>query len=155
MKKLFVIFVLLSFFFILNTSVSATIGKANHVSGLFEKIVEKITLATKFNNNDKANYYVYLADKRFSELLYVVGEKKIDLIEPTASRYTTYVDTASLYFINNKTVKEKTYLLNVYEEHRKSLDELIKQFPANSSYWLMMMNCINTLDQFSKEVKNI
>ncbi len=68
----------------------------DHVAGKIEKLKEKVTLFTKFKKESKVDYYQYLAEKRLAELSYAV-EKDINLVEPTASRYGTYIGIMTSY----------------------------------------------------------
>src|SRR3990167_8416016 len=87
----FIALMLLSFLVIFITVVKASEVKVDQVAGKFEKLKEKVTLLFKIGRASKTDYLQYLTDKRLAELTFVIGAKQIDDVEPTASRYSTYL----------------------------------------------------------------
>ncbi len=145
-------------FFAVSTNVRAEDGlqfKVDHVAGRIEKFKEKISLFLKFNKKSKTNYYQYLAEKRLAEISYVIEKNDIDSVEPTASRYSTYIGILGNYVDTNKVSEKKNDLINMYERHIKILTELQKKFKHDSGWWLAIQNDINTIKIFIEKTKSL
>lgn len=156
--------VIFTFLLLFNSSIRATaissatesgIIKVNHVAGLFEKISEKISLMLKFNQEDKADYYQELLDKRLAEIEFVTENGQGDLIEETSSRYATYLSTVSDFIISNKINNKKDSVLKTLEEHLKVLESIQSNFEFESGWWILIQHDINLVKDAKNKINNL
>lgn len=124
-----------------------------HLPNMSDKIQEKIILFLKFNNPNKIEYYQYLLDKRLAEIKYAIDTEQIDYVEPTASRYETFVGNLNGLIQTKLPTTIKTSLLETNNRHIKSLEFLRDQFPANSTWWLAIQHDIN-VENFLEQKTN-
>lgn len=129
--------------------------KVDHVARGFEKLKEKITLFLKFDKKAKVDYYQYLAEKRLSEVYYVIEKNDIDMVEPTASRYSTYIGILTSFLDKNKITDKKDDLVKMLEKHDHILTDLQKKFKFESGWWLALQNDINNTHIFSEKIKSL
>ncbi len=129
--------------------------KIYHVAGGFEKIKEKIILFFKFNNNDKTDYYQYLAEKRLAEVYFVVNSNQINLLEPTASRYSTHIGNLTNFVTTKKISAKKDGLVGMFERHIKIVEEIQKKVPVDSGWWIALRHDINSAKDFKEKIEKI
>lgn len=130
--------------------------KVNHVAGKFEKLQEKILLFLKFDKKSKAEYLQTLAEKRLAELAFVVADpKQRDLIEPAASRYTTYAGNLTNYVSTNKITEEKEDTINLFERHTRFVDKLQKKTEVDSGWWIAIGHGVNALKEYKSQIQSI
>lgn len=139
------------------SSEPTTTVKVDQVAGLTGKLIEKATLLLKFNDQDKANYYRNLTEKRLAELELTIKrkdyQKKDFLIEQTSSRYASYVGVTADFIIKHKLSQPKELFLKDLVRHKQILAGLRDNFPANSGWWLLVAQDIDTTDIFSDQLK--
>lgn len=119
--------------------------KVNHIASPFEKIIEKIKLKFKYDNNDKAEYLRYVLEKRLAELVYVVSVNKVDDIETTASRYNTYELSVVNFVIKNKLSSQKDNLVLDLIRHKQVIEKLQENYKFESGWWLAIQHDINSI----------
>lgn len=136
-------------------SATASAIKVGHVAGRPEKLREKLILFFKFNKKDKADYYQFLAEKRIAELAYVIESNQIDLVEPTASRYSTYIGTLTDFVTKNNITAKKEDLIEMFERHQKVVGKLQEEFKFESGWWLALQHDINTARLFKEKVEKL
>ncbi len=119
--------------------------KVSHIASPFEKIIEKIRLKFKYNNNDKADYLRYILENRLAELVYVVSVSKIDDIETTASRYNTYELSVVNFIVQTNLVSQRDKLIADLERHRQVIEKLQENFKFESGWWLAIQHDINSI----------
>jgi len=128
--------------------------EVNHVARGFEKVAEKLTLLSKLSKKSKANYHTYLLEKRLAELHYAVNNN-VDLVEETASRYSSYAGRLSGHLIKNKLTDNKEEILNMYERHSQVIENLQQNFEYDSGWWLAIQHDRNVLKEFAAKLQNI
>lgn len=126
--------------------------KVNHVASVFEKIGEKITLLFKLGHKRKTDYYKFLVEKRLAEMTYVIENNQIDLVEPTASRYATYLGNLTNYVSSNKILEKNEELTVMYDEHAKIILKLQKRFEFESGWWLALQHDINSISIYEEKL---
>lgn len=146
--------VFLSLFLFLGV-VLAKDTKVDHVAGGFEKFREKISLFITFDKGAKTNYQQILTEKRLQELEYILESNKIDLLEPTASRYTTYAGNLVNYVFANKVTEKKSDLIKMFEDHEKRAGELQKKIPLDSGWWIALQHCMNVAKMSEEKLKTL
>lgn len=128
--------------------------EVNHVANVVEKFQEKVTLFLKFSKEEKYKFQKYLAEKRLSELKYVVESKQGNLVEETTSRYSTYLGNFSDFVIKKKLISNKEDILTMFETHTKILEKLQETYESESVFRMLLQHNINTIKIFSSKVKD-
>lgn len=146
---------LLGLFLVLPGIVFGQEIKVNHIAGKVEKVKEKLTLLFKFNKSAKADYYQYLAQKRLAELSYVVENDQINLVEETASRYSTYIGILTNYVVANGLTSKKSDLSAMFDKHAELIKLLQKKFKYDSGWWLAIQHDINTISLLKDKLNNL
>lgn len=156
MKKInFIAVIILAFLFLVSGVAFAKDIKVDHVAGGFEKIKEKIFLFIIFEKQAKTNYQHDLTEKRLQELEYILESNKIDLLEPTASRYTTYAGSLVNYVLANKVTGKKSDLIKMFEDHEKRAEELQKKVPLDSGWWIALQHSVNVAKMSKEQLKTL
>ena len=117
-------------------------------AGVVAKVIERINLMTRFSVESKARYWQKLTDIRLAELKMEVDENNVDLIEETASRYSTYLGNYSEFVMSRKIESQKDTILAQFESHTDILTKLRDKFEYDSGWWLMIQHDINTIKIF-------
>lgn len=141
--------------FLFSVVILAKGTKVDHVAGTFEKIKEKISLIFIFDKVAKTNYQQELTEKRLQEMEYIMEAKKIDLLEPTASRYTTYAGNLVNFAVANKVTAKKDDLIKMFEDHEKRVEDLQKKIPLDSGWWLALQHGINVAKQSGERISTL
>ena len=126
--------------------------QVDHISVGFEKLKEKITLFFSLTVNKKIRYQIVLVNKRLAELKYAIDSEQIDLIEPTSSRYATYVGKLVNYVTKNKATASLVDINIMFENHKGALAIMRDKFPSNSAWWLMLQQDIDTINIFQNKL---
>lgn len=117
--------------------------EVNHIANIQEKVKEKLTYFFKFNKTAKVEYQEYLTEKRLAELSWTIKSNHIDGVEPTASRYTTYLEKlitlVNTYGLTGEVKKLKETSLR----HIDILTDLQSNFKYDSGWWLAIQHTIN------------
>lgn len=126
----------------------------DHVANGLEKLGEKISLYFNFSEEKKLKFKKLLVEKRLAELKYVSDSKKIDLIEETASRYSTYlsifIDEAS-----SKKLIKKDELIEMIDNHTKVVEKVQQSYKFESGWWLAIQHDINILKMSLEKIKDM
>lgn len=127
----------------------------NHVAAGFEKFQEKIILLFKFSKGSKTEYLQFLSEKRLAELVYSLESNQIDLLEPTASRYTTYIGNLTNYMVANKVSSKKQDVTSMFERHIKVVKKLHEKVPQDSGWWIALQHDINAAADFKEKINRL
>lgn len=119
----------------------------------FKRSWEKIIYTFTFSPKDKVNYDLSLLEKRLSELNYVVKNKVLDEFERSSNRFSYQAGTAvnDLAAANDSSLKDK--MKDIFNRYPSYLEKLRDQNQANSSYWLLIQQDIDTLKILSEHLK--
>ncbi len=119
----------------------------------FKRLWEKVQGKLAFSDESKINFQEKILDVRFSELYYVVKNKKLADFQTTTERfsYQAGILTEELMEKNKTTDKEK--LIKEFELLSRFLEKLRDEYSANSSYWMLIQHNINTLKILSERLK--
>lgn len=142
----------------LTTDVGANgfdIQPATHMANFLEKVGERVVGYLRFSKESKASYYLALLDKRMSELAYSVEDNKLDYMEATTSRYSSYLGTTSTFVLNNNLTVYKNPLLELLARHKAYLESINDRFPANSAYWLLIRQDLDTIRIFTDKLSSL
>lgn len=126
----------------------------DHVANGLEKLGEKISLYFKFSEEKKLRFKKLLVEKRLAELKYVSNSKKIDLIEETASRYSTYLSIFIDEALSKKLIK-KDELIEMIDNHTKVIEKVQQSYKFETGWWLAIQHDINILKLSLGKIKDI
>lgn len=129
--------------------------QVNHIANNVEKLQEKITLFFKFDKKDKTKYMEFLSEVRLAELYYGIKSNQLDLLEPSASRYSTYIGNLTNFAMANRVSSEKDELTKMFEQHIKIIEELQSSIPHDSGWWLALQHDINSAKLFKDKIKSL
>lgn len=115
----------------------------------WEKSLELVT----FTPRGRISYHKMLLEDRLAELKYVADNKLLSEFQQSSERfsYETGILTEMLEELNNADKKKE--ILQVYDNDAKFLPSLRDQFHANSSFWLLIQQNIDTLNIMSNRLK--
>lgn len=134
---------------------AALVRPVDHIANIRERLQERINLFFKFFPESKYKYQKELTERRLGELVYVIEKRKGDFIEETSSRYSTYLGRLTELVVSSKQSDKKTELFKMFENHNKALNELIKNFEANSGFWLLIQHDINSIKLYKDQIKKL
>ncbi|MBU1032289.1 hypothetical protein KKE03_05225 [Patescibacteria group bacterium] len=125
-----------------------TINPDSYLLFNFKRLIEKGELFIKFSKESKVDYYNDLTLRRMSELKYVVENKLLGEVEKSTQRLSYQVGALSDYISTDraeltKTVPSTKELLTNYKILLASLRD---QYPANTSFWMLVQHTINSID---------
>ena len=116
------------------------------------RLLEKITEKLKFQQNDRFDYLSSLIDKRMSDLGFVVKNKRLGEIQRSSERLAYQVGTLTDLLIKEMNTEKKENLNKKINSFSPALAELRDNFPANSSYWMLVQHDINSLKEYSEKL---
>jgi len=116
------------------------------------RLLEKITEKLKFQKNDRFDYLSSLIDKRMSDLGFVVKNKRLGEIQRSSERLAYQVGTLTDLLIKEMNTEKKENLNKKINSFSPALAELRDNFPANSSYWMLVQHDINSLKEYSEKL---
>lgn len=114
---------------------------------------EKVRWYFTFSDQNKVNYHQDLLNKRLSELKYVVDNKLLSEVETSSQRFAYQAGVLAdvLKKMNDK--EGNALLLEDFEKYKLVLNKLRDNYPANSSFWMLIQHDINTLKILSEQIK--
>lgn len=113
--------------------------------------LEKIFFKFQFSNDSKINYQKALLEERFSELDYIARNKKLGQFETSSQRFAAQAGTLVEHITVNYLDKDKIRkTLNKYKEYLPKLRDL---YQANSSFWLLIQQDIDSLNLYIDKLK--
>ena len=120
-----------------------------------KRVWEKFCVKIVIKHESKVEYYEILIEKRLSELGYVAKSKNIGQTQKASERFSYFSGTLTEYLLEKEGVDEdKKRLRERFENYKKPLEELRDEFPANSSDWMMISYCIDSLKEYSTKLQN-
>lgn len=115
---------------------------------LWEKITEKF----QFGNDAKFKYLNSLIDKRMSELNFVVKNKRLDEVQRSSQRLAYQVGTLTDLLVQKGDKQAKDQLKTRINSFIPALSELRDNFPANSSFWMLVQHDINSVKEYADKL---
>lgn len=130
-------------------------NKINPESFLYplKRLSENILLKLNFNSDSKFKFYENLTRVRLAELKHVAERKLLGQIETSSQRFAYQAGILTDYIVGNKLNKEKDKILQSFEQYKPVLVKLRDLYPANSSYWLLLQQGIDTLNINADKLK--
>jgi hypothetical protein len=117
-----------------------------------KRLKEKVGYFFAFSQNAKINYQLSLVEKRISEVVSLVDQKQIDPLELSGYRFAAQSGEAANLVVNG-TPEQKGRVINQFNGYITILGKLRDKFPANSSYWLVMQQDIDSLKLLTDKLK--
>jgi len=124
----------------------------NSPSYSFKRIKEKGLMIIKITSKSKYDYSKLLLEKRLSELVSLVDIKDPNLITGSSQRFS--YQAGILADLNTKLkLSQKESIKVTFDAYKKILSELRDNYPANSAYWLLIQQNIDTLNILFDKMK--
>lgn len=130
--------------FAADSSSSAVIKKMTHVSNLFEKVGEKIGLYFRFSNESKLDYMEKTLETRLGEIDYVFNDDRLDRLEETTSRYSTYLANIDKFIEDKKLFLKKDELKKILIRQRPYLEFRRDSLEYGSGLWMLASHAVNS-----------
>lgn len=118
----------------------------------FKRLKEKVTEFFKFSSKSKFSYRQTLLEKRVSEYVSLV-ENKNQLQIANASQRLAYQAGILAESSYSGSRGDKDLLINLFEKYKPILEKMRDNFPANSPFWLLSQQDIDTLSILSSKLK--
>jgi len=162
MKKVFCLSLIFLLILLSNTQVLAKSPEEYNLTGQktlptnpsysFKRVKEKALMLIKLTTRSKYKYSKLLLEKRLSELVSLVDSKDPSLITGASQRFS--YQAGILSDLNNKLkTTDKENVKNIFENYKVVLSELRDNYPANSAYWLLIQQNIDTLNILFDKMK--
>lgn len=103
-----------------------------------------------FKNNQKASFLTKIAERRFSEYVYIIENNKANHLEVATSRYITHIGLLSEEVGRNK---QENDIGSKFADNSEILSNLQNKFPAQTAEWLFLQQAIDTSDVFVSKVE--
>lgn len=118
----------------------------------FKRLKEKVNIIFKFSKQSKFSYRQELLEKRLSELVSLVEAKNANEIANSSQRfaYQAGVLAENSYKANKE---ERELIISLFEKYKPILEKMRDNFPANSPFWLLAQQDIDTLNILSGRLK--
>ena len=118
----------------------------------FKRVKEKGIMIIKIGSKSKFEYSKILLEKRLSELVSLVDVKEPSLITGSSERFS--YQAGILAELNSKLKdSQKDNIKTLFNNYKKVLSELRDNYPANSAYWLLIQQNIDTLNILLDKMK--
>lgn len=119
----------------------------------FKRAWEKSRERLIFFSKDKAEYDESLLKVRLSELQYVVRNKVLSELQRSSERFSYQAGILIEHVSAQSEKANKEQVLEKFNQYTTLLARLRDQFPANSSFWLLIQQNIDTLKFLSDQLK--
>lgn len=121
---------------------------------LVKRIWEKLVSFILIFPEAEIRYEIYLLDERFSELDYVANNKIYPKMEESSKRFAFQAGILTEELIRQNNPQEKKNFVIKFNRNLELLLKLRDIFPANSAYWLLLQDDINTLQILINQLSN-
>lgn len=131
-----------------------TINPDKYLFFSIKRLVEKGIFYTKLSKESKVDYLRDLTLTRTAELKYVVENKLLGEVERSTQRLSYQVGALSDFIVANAELQNKKQnTVNLLDGFKKPLATLRDQYPANSSFWMLVQHSINSIDLNLEKLK--
>lgn len=111
-----------------------------------KRVIEKTRMALSFSEEGRVNLQIELLYNRVAELKYLTDKKLLSYIEQSSQR-VAYEAAILLEYVKSKDIKRKEETIILFNFYKRILGVQRDIFPANSSYWLLVQQDIDTLSK--------
>lgn len=119
---------------------------------LFKRLKEKISGSFKFSATSKFMYRQILLEKRVSEFVSLV-ENKNQLQIADASQRLAYQSGVLAENSYNGSLEDRKLIIGLFTKYKPILEKMRDNFSANSSFWLLSQQNIDTFNILSEKLK--
>lgn len=117
----------------------------------FKRLWEKGLERVQFSKQSKINFLKSQLRTRLAELNYVVEKKLLSEVQTSSERFAYYVGILTEELVRENKNKEQT--IKEFDQFSKLLEKLRDNYPANTSFWMLIQHDINTLRILSDQLK--
>lgn len=117
-----------------------------------KRLKEKVTELFKFTHKSKSAYREVLLEKRLSELVSLIENKNINDVANSTQRFAYQAGKLAEESYNDSS-ERKDEIIALFEKYKPILDKMRDNFPANSAFWLLSQQDIDTLNILSGRLK--
>lgn len=118
-----------------------------------KRLWEKINEQVRFSQQSKIEYSQILVENRLSELSYIAEEKQLDYFETSSNRLSAQAGIVANLAVKLASSTKKAEIVLQFNQYIRVLEKLRDLYPANSSYWLLIQQNIDTLKILSEKLK--
>lgn len=115
----------------------------------WEKLREKFVFSTK----DKIKYENLLVKNRLAELKFVVENKILSEIQHGSERFAYSAGILTDAAVKDGAKRTKENITEDFKRYNPLLEKLRDNYPANSSFWMLLQHDINSLQILSERLK--
>ena len=119
----------------------------------FKRLWEKGMDKLQFSKELKINFYKSQLKTRLAELNYVVENKLLSEVQQSSERFSFYAGILTDELVRQNKVQDKEKAIKEFEKYSIFLNKLRDNYPANTSFWMLIQHDINSLDILSKRLK--
>ncbi len=116
---------------------------------------ENFTESMTFSKNDKYEKSSELLKERLRELNYIVKNNKKSENQRASERYSYIAGVSVDNLISLKDKSKNDEMKNLMNSHEEVLGGLRDRYPANSSYWLLIQQNIDTLNILNQKIEDL
>lgn len=117
-----------------------------------KRLKEKTNEFFKLSRKSKSAYRQILLEKRLSELVSLIENKNTNEIANSTQRFAYQAGKLAEGSYKDKSDRKKE-IIDVFEKYKPILNEMRDNFPANSPFWLLSQQDIDTLNILSDKLK--
>lgn len=133
---------------------NVVIGPDKYLFFSVKRLFEKVIVVTKLSKESKANYFKDLTLKRVAELRFVVENKLLGEVERASQRVAYQIGILTDYINTDKDLEARSVAVkDLFESYITFLERLRDEYPANSSYWLLIQQDIDSINLNLQKLK--
>lgn len=117
----------------------------------FKRLLEKGMERLQFSRKSKITFLKSQLRTRLAELNYVVDKKLLSEVQTSSERFAYYAGVLTEELIREDKNKEQT--IEEFNKFSKFLEKLRDNYPANTSFWMLIQHDINSLKILSERLK--
>lgn len=117
----------------------------------FKRLWEKGRERLSFSKQSKITFLKSQLRTRLAELEFVVEKKLLSEVQTSSQRFAYYAGVLTEELIKEDNNKKQT--IEEFNKFSKFLEKLRDNYPANSSFWMLVQHDINTLRILSDQLK--
>lgn len=118
-----------------------------------DRFLEKLLYNIQFSSTSKVNFHKSLLEERFAELDYIASNKLLGQFETSSKRFAAQAGTLVEFMKNSNVEDDKEDIKKRLKEYREYLPRLRDKYEANSSYWMLIQQDIDSLNLYLEKLK--
>ncbi|KKQ91826.1 MAG: hypothetical protein UT17_C0004G0174 [Candidatus Woesebacteria bacterium GW2011_GWB1_39_10] len=119
---------------------------------LFKRVKEKVTKVFKFSKNSKYQFQKGLLERRVSEYVSLVEKNEQSQISDASQRLAFEAGILAESSVEESKEK-KTEIISLFEKYKPILGKMRDNFPANTPFWLLSQQDIDTMNILTEKLK--